>query len=365
MPAEPPIPSSVERLLVVCPSWVGDTIMATPLLRAARRALPRARIIAACRHGLDELLAATPWLDDVIAGETKTVRGMLGLARRLRREGPEAVLLCPNSFRSALLARLCAAPRRVGYRRYGRGPLLTHALRPQPSKAPTPALTWYARLAAYALGLDDIDPRMQLFVADAQRAEAARLLEGVSRPYAVLCPGANKAAKRWPAERFAAVADALAGLGLAAVATGAPGEREVVAEVSRAAAVPVLDLVQRGLGIGSLKAVIADAALCVTNDTGPRHVAAALGTPVVTLFGPTDHRWTTIECPHEQILVAEPFLPEPLVADDHARHCAITRIPVADVLAAAERLLSGRREGAPRRETTNGPAFTAGPPDQK
>ncbi|MHC4590421.1 MAG: glycosyltransferase family 9 protein, partial [Planctomycetota bacterium] len=211
----------------------------------------------------------------------------------------------------------------------------------------------------------DIDPRMQLFVADAQRAEAARLLEGVSRPYAVLCPGANKAAKRWPAERFAAVADALAGLGLAAVATGAPGEREVVAEVSRAAAVPVLDLVQRGLGIGSLKAVIADAALCVTNDTGPRHVAAALGTPVVTLFGPTDHRWTTIECPHEQILVAEPFLPEPLVADDHARHCAITRIPVADVLAAAERLLSGRREGAPRRETTNGPAFTAGPPDQK
>jgi ADP-heptose:LPS heptosyltransferase len=276
--------------------------MATPLLRAARRALPRARIIAACRHGLDELLAATPWLDDVIA---------------------------------------------------------------QPSKAPTPALTWYARLAGWALDLDDIDPRMQLFVADAQRAEAARLLEGVSRPYAVLCPGANKAAKRWPAERFAAVADALAGLGLAAVATGAPGEREVVAEVSRAAAVPVLDLVQRGLGIGSLKAVIADAALCVTNDTGPRHVAAALGTPVVTLFGPTDHRWTTIECPHEQILVAEPFLPEPLVADDHARHCAITRIPVADVLAAAERLLSGRREGAPRRETTNGPAFTAGPPDQK
>jgi heptosyltransferase-2 len=321
--------------------------MATPLLRAARQALPRARIIAACRHGLDELLAGTPWLDEVIAGETKTFRGMVGLARRLRRLAPEAAILLPNSFRSALLARLAGAARRVGYIRYGRSVLLSRGLAPPRPKQPVPALDAYARLAAWALGAE-IDRGMQLFVTDPQRAEAARLLEGVGRPYAVLCPGANKAAKRWPADRFAAVADGLAGFGLAAVATGAPGERDVVAEVARAAAVPVPDLVQRGIGIGSLKAVMADAALCVTNDTGPRHVAAALGAPVVTLFGPTDHRWTTIECPHEQILVAEPFLPEPLVADDHPRDCAITRIPVADVLAAAERLLSASPPPDPR-----------------
>jgi heptosyltransferase-2 len=314
--------------------------MATPLLRAARQALPEARIIAACRRGIDELLAASPWLDAVIAGETKTTRGMLGLARRLRREEPEAALLCPNSFRSALLARLAGAGRRAGYLRYGRSILLSRGLQPPPLKSPVPALGYYRRLGEWALGLGEINPRMELFVADDQRAEAARLLDGVSRPYAVLCPGANKAAKRWPADRFAAVADALARRGLAAVATGAPGERAIVAEVTQAAAAPVRDLVQRRIGIGSLKAVMAGAALCVTNDTGPRHIAAALGTPVVTLFGPTDHRWTTIACPHERILVAEPFLPEALVADDHARHCAITRIPVGDVLAAAEQLLS-------------------------
>jgi heptosyltransferase-2 len=316
--------------------------MATPLLRAAREARPGARIIAACRHGLDELLAGSPWLDDVIAGETKTTRGMFGLARRLRRLEPEAAILLPNSFRSALLARLAGAARRVGYIRYGRSVLLSRGLAAPRPKLPVPALGYYTRLGAWALGTEALDSRMELFVTDDQRAEATRLLEGVGRPYAVLCPGANKAAKRWPAERFAAVADALAGRGLAVAATGAPGERGIVAEVAGAAGAPVCDLAERGVTIGSLKAVVADADLMVTNDTGPRHIAAALGTPVVTLFGPTDHRWTTIECPHERILVADPFLPEPLVADDHARHCVITRIAVADVLGAAEQLLAGR-----------------------
>jgi heptosyltransferase-2 len=314
--------------------------MATPLLRAVREALPQARIIAACRRGLDELLAGSPWLDEVIAGETKTSRGILGLARRLRRLAPEAAILLPNSFRSALLARLAGAGRRVGYIRYGRSVLLSRGLAPPRPKLPVPALGYYARLGAWALGVGEIDRTMQLFVTEAQRTEAARLLEGVPKPYAVLCPGANKAAKRWPPDRYARIADSLSRRGLAIAATGSPGERGIVAEVAGAAGATVCDLADRGITIGSLKAVIADATLMVTNDTGPRHIAAAVGTPVVTLFGPTDHRWTTIECPHERILVADPFLPESLVADDHARHCAITRIPVADVLAAAEQLLS-------------------------
>ena len=202
--------------------------MATPLLRAAREALPQARIIAACRRGLDELLAPSPWLDEVIAGETKTTRGMFGLARRLRRLAPEAAILLPNSFRSALLARLAGSGRRVGYIRYGRSVLLSRGLAPPRPKLPVPALGSYARLGAWALGTEAIDARMELFVTHDQRAEAARLLEGVGRPYAVLCPGANKAAKRWPADRFAAVADALAEL------LADPAARERYAERGRA-----------------------------------------------------------------------------------------------------------------------------------
>jgi heptosyltransferase-2 len=321
--------------------------MATPVLRALRGARPGARIVAACRPGLDALLAGSPWLDAVVVGQSKHAGGLLGLARRLRRERPDAALLLPNSFRSALLARLAGARRRVGYRRYGRSVLLSAGLPPPATRLPVPAVDYYCRLGAWALGVREIEPRMELFVTEADRAEAERHLDGVPRPYAVLCPGASKAAKRWPPQRFAAVADGLAGRGLAVVATGAPDERALVAEVARAAETAVHDLATRGVTMGGLKAVIDGADLCVTNDTGPRHLAAALQTPVVTLFGPTDHRWTSIDCPRERILLAQPFLPETLTADDHPRSCAITRIPVSDVLSAARQLLDASRPAAP------------------
>jgi heptosyltransferase-2 len=335
--------------------------MATPVLRAAREALPGARIIAACRPGIDELLAGSPWLDETVVGETKSLTGIPGLARRLRRQGAEAALLLPNSFRSALIARLAGVPRRVGFRRYGRGPLLSHALEPAASRTPVSTLGFYARLAELAFGCPPIDTRMELGVTEAERIAAGRLLEGVPRPYVVLCPGANKAPKRWPAQRFAAVADALSDRhGVAAVVTGSPGERGLAGEVVAAARHTVHDLVERGITIGGLKAVIDGAQLMVTNDTGPRHIAAALGTPVVTLFGPTDHRWTAIDCPHERLLVADPFLPQELVADDRPRHCLITRIPAADVLSAAERLLAGSPPAAPQERGASPEPTSAG-----
>ena len=104
----------------------------------------------------------------------------------------------------------------------------------------------------------------------------------------------------------------------------------------------VTDLTGRPeLDLGVLKAVIAEAALMVTNDTGPRHIAAALGTPAVVLFGPTDHRWTTLPGSRitERLLLAEPFLPEALTADRHGDSCAIDRISAGDVTEAAAQLL--------------------------
>jgi heptosyltransferase-2 len=162
----------------------------------------------------------------------------------------------------------------------------------------------------------------------------------------LLCPGANKAAKRWPAERFRAVAEGLATKhGLAAVATGSPHEASVVRRLVEGT--PIVDLVQAGVTLGSLKGVAAEAAVMITNDTGPRHIAAALGTPVVCLYGPTDARWTTLEDSTEHRLLAEPFLVEELTADDHPDACDITRIAVGDVIAATAGLLdAGRDQGA-------------------
>jgi heptosyltransferase-2 len=335
-----PLGRDCDRIVILCPTWVGDTVMSTPVLRAVRRHLPEAHVIVAGRTGLLDLLRGAPWYDDLLEIDARGTLGPWRAASVLRQRRPDAVLLLPNSFRSGLVARLSGARRRIGYRRDGRRLLLTHRLDVERSDHPTPTIDYYARLGAFALGVESIDTHPELFTTDEEYEAAERVLEGVVRPFVLIAPGASKPAKRWPAERFAAVADALhERRGLAIAVSGAPNERAVLDAVRSATRTPITDLTSRGLTLGSLKAVIRQAALMMTNDTGPRHIAAALGTPLVTLFGPTDHRWTTLPHARERSLLAEPFLPETLIADRHPKLCAIGRIHVEDVLAAAGSLL--------------------------
>jgi len=326
---------------VIAPSWVGDACMATPAFRALRAARPGARIELTCRPGIDRLLADTPWFDAI---EVDAMRGLAGPFRaglRLRRRRPAEVFLFPNSFRTALAAFVSGAPRRVGFRRDLRGLLLTDGVPPRDRRRPYPTLASYCELVEATLGLAVTDRRPELSVGPADARAAATLLEGVPRPFALLVPGGNRADKRWPAERFAALAEALAERGLAAVATGSPGERPLLAELRGAARVPVVDLSERSFDLGTLKVVVAAARIVVTNDTGPRHLAAAFGVPAVSLFGPTDHRWTTLPGAPERCLLAEPFLPEERMADRHPEACRIGRIALGDVLHATDRLLAG------------------------
>jgi heptosyltransferase-2 len=340
---EGPLSDRVKRLAIVCPSWVGDTVMATPVLRLARQRLPDAEIVVVVRPGLDALLEGTPWVDRMLAVDMRGVAGLLGATRRLRGYKSEAALLLPNSFRSALAVRLSGIGIRVGYDRDLRGSLLTHRVNIDRSERPIPLIEYYRRLCRSAFGFEEMDCQPALFVTQQQAESADSLLQDVKGPFVLLNPGGNKPPKRWPAERFAAVADALRERrGLSACVSGSPAEHSLVRQVVESAASPITNLAARGLTLGTLKAIMQRAALLITNDTGPRHIAAALGTPVVSLFGPTDHRWTTWPSARERILLAEPFLPGQLVADDHPKSCSIERISVADVVFAAERLLEDR-----------------------
>jgi heptosyltransferase-2 len=203
---------------------------------------------------------------------------------------------------------------------------------------------YYAELGAFALGwsADEIGDRMELTVTERERRDADGLLKDVKGDFVLLNPGANRADKRWPADRFGKVAARLIEeKQVQVVVSGSPVERDVLETVVRQAAAvvsgraksraAVVNIGERGVGLGSLKAVIERAKVLITNDTGPRHIAAALSTPVVTLFGPTDHRWTTLNYPK--------FLPDQLIADRHAKACAIDKIAVGDVVAAANELM--------------------------
>lgn len=334
-PTAPP-----RRALIVAPSWVGDATMATPAFRAIKAAWPSTSLALLCRPGIDAVLAGLPMFDAVVVDGLRGALGPLRARRRLRDLGAEAAILFPNSFRAALTVFLARIPRRVGYARDGRSALLTDRV-PSSAERPRSTVGHYCELVERGLGIEVSDRRLGLALTDADREGAARATAEIAGPYAVLVPGGNNPSKRWPPERFAAVADDLrTRRGLAVLVAGAPAEREVIDAIRAAARTTVTDLSSRGLGLGSLKAVIAGAALVVSNDTGPRHIAAAFDVPTVALFGPTDHRWTILPGARERLLVAEPFLPEELVADDRPAFCRIDRIAVEDVLAAAESLLA-------------------------
>ena len=168
--------------------------------------------------------------------------------------------------------------------------------------------------------------------------------------------GGSKRPKRWPTERFVELARRLPSSIDNVLLLGGPDEAGLLATIARDASgtegPAVVDLAARGLGLDSLRGVIERCRIMVTNDTGPRHLAVALGVPTIAIFGPTDHRWTTLPGARERVIVAQPFLPEALVADDHPNACAVDRIPVADVLHAVQEAID---EPAPGNEVSSSP----------
>lgn len=327
--------------------------MATPALRLLRSTLPGAFIGGLVRPGMDELLAGTDFFDELHVDRARGVMGPKLVANKLRPRRYDAAALLTNSFSTALVTRLAFIPRRIGYDRDGRGMLLTERLKadkgPDGRWACVPAVEYYLRVVRAVLGDErGASPRLELATTEAQEREGDRILRaagiGEGERFAVINPGANDAAKRWPAERFGEVAAWLVReRGLKVLVNGSPGEREVVDAVVAAAGGPggVASLTALGVTIGSLKAIVRRAALMVTNDTGPRHIAAAFGVPAVTLFGPTDPRWTTLPpsgSPRADV-VADPDLPPDQIADDHPERCRIDRIALERVIRAVEGVL--------------------------
>lgn len=355
----PAIGPATGGIVVVMPTWLGDIVMATAALGRLRRAAAGARITAVVPPGMDTVLGGSDAVDEVLAIDGKGPAGPLRTAAAIRRTGADAVVLLPNSPRSAIAAALSGRRIRVGTPAGGRGVLLSHRVPPPgiAAGAPVPAVVHYDRIIAFALGEEPwplegpeaIRLRPSLQLRDADRLAAERVLgEHAGRSVLLLVPGGNRASKRWPAERFAAVARRLRETrGLLPVVTGSPGERDLCREIAAAIGPPVVDAAASGGGLAAVKGLVAAARLVVSNDTGPRHLAAGLGTPAVVLFGPTDHRWTSLPGVRETILLAEPFLPESLVADRHAARCRIDRIPVSDVLHAAEHELASAATASP------------------
>ena len=258
--------------------------MSLPVLRALRRGSPNGRLAVLARNGPGAIYRAEGSADAVLPRSS-----FLGDVAAVRRGRFDEVWLLPNSYRAALIAAASGAPRRIGYATERRGWLLTGALPPPPGTEHQ-LRDYDALLEKNGVAPDPDPPRLPLPAAALGRARESLDRAGTPRdqPFVALCPGSAFAqTKRWPAERFAGVADTLAERGLGAAVLVGPGEEDLGVSVASAAR-------SRPAVLGAeldpveLAAAISLARAAVTNDSGPMHLAGAVGTPVVALFGPTD-----------------------------------------------------------------------------
>jgi len=285
--------------LVFAPNWIGDAVMSLPVLRALRRSHPGDRLAVLARPGPGAVYRAEGSADEVLG------RGrFLADARAARAGAFDEVWLLPNSFRAALLALLSGAPRRLGYATDRRGPLLTDALPPPPQTAHQ--LRDYDALLRHGGVPPDLDPpALPIPPAASERARAALAAASVPESFVALCPGSATAPeKRWPAARYAELAGVLATRGVPCVVAVGPSERELARTVSAASPVP-LPAIGADLVPIELAAVLARARAVVSNDSGPAHLAAAVGTPTVVFFGPTNPGRTAPVPSKEPVRVVE------------------------------------------------------------
>jgi heptosyltransferase-2 len=283
--------SGVKRLLVFAPNWLGDAIMALPAIADLRRGLPEAMIDVAARPAVAPLFTLVAGIGRVVVlSHRSTVTR--DFAADLQGDGYDAALLLPNSFQSALTAWRAGIPARWGYRTDLRSPLLTNAVT-RPGVVHQAA---YYQHLTQSLGFErgPLEPRIE--VGDDLRRAGADLLKesgwDPSLPLVALAPGAAYgSAKRWPAASFAAVADGLAGDGIATVLVGSAGDRAAGGEVLAAARSAPLNLIGR-TDLPGLGGVLANCRGLVSNDSGAMHFASAAGVRVTAMFGPTEE-WAT------------------------------------------------------------------------
>ena len=313
------LPQSTSQVAILAPNWLGDVALALPSLRTLVLARPETTFHVVGRPPLGELvdLLNCPRIKHHECAKNNRQRRQL-----LQSIHPDAVIMFTGSFRSAWVARGLGRIR-LGTRTEGRGWLLTDTISRGTSR-PRATSELYADLVEVAVGKRPRPP--QSLISEDPKT---------TRSGIVLVPGASRENKRWPESRFVQLGQKLQGIGHAITLLGSPEEHHRLRDMSNQILHAQVVCEPR---LHAAFSAIQHAAVVVGNDTGPRHLATLFGTPCVSLFGPTDIRWTP-PAANEHALRAQPFAPGELIADDQPAAFAIDRIPTGDVLFTVQRIL--------------------------
>jgi len=333
----------LQTILVRATNWIGDAVMTTPALAALRSHYPQAHIVLLANPLVAQLFSYHPAVDEVLIydkkGEHRGWRGRLRLCAQLRARRFDAAILLQNAIEAALIAAGAFIPRRAGYVTDGRRLLLNY---PVPVTAADRRLHhsdyYLTLLHRLGIGSNEGKGALQLACSDDELAWARQRL-GSDNVIAINPGAAYGSAKRWLPERFAAVADELARrYDAAIVLTGGPAEVEIGRDIAAAMTGPVINTIAT-TSVRQMMALLACSRLLVTNDSGPMHVAAAFGVPIVAVFGPTDHTTTSPLAANVRIVRKATDCAPCLLRQCPEDHRCMTAISAADVIAAAAELL--------------------------
>jgi lipopolysaccharide heptosyltransferase II len=342
--------SEIKRVVVRGTNWVGDSVMTVPALRALRRVMPEAKITLVVRPSAEGIFADIDFIDQLLIYDRRSAFSIIPQVREWRRRQFDLAVLFQNAFEAALIPFLAGVPLRLGYATESRQALLTHPLALPDWRSSRHEVFYYlyliTALEQLLFGTSTIcetTPDPSLNVSDTRKAQAEELLRAygvrAGEPVIALCPGSiNSRAKRWPAEAYAALGDRLIDSQRQVLLIGSADEADVTNEVTnRMRHTPVV--LTGKTSLDQITAVLSLVDLVVTNDTGPAHIAAALGRPTLVIFGPTNPLTTRPFAPEAEILRHPPDCAPCMLRDCPIDHRCMTAITVDEVFEHSHALL--------------------------
>lgn len=334
------------RIMIRATNWVGDAIMSLPALRAVRSKFPDAQLAVVARPYVADLYRGQGICDELIPYDTNGKHhgwhGREALAAELRSRRFDLTLLLQNAFDAAWLTWRARIPQRIGYALDFRSTLLTKAVPvPKPGEIPSHEKFYYLELLRRIGWIDNLpdDPHIALQLPDSARHQAMQTLveAGARRNARRIAVGAGASygsAKCWPPDRFAkALNEFLSHQDVDVILFGTAEESSVSAAISTELRRPATDLTGKTT-IADLPALLSQCHLFLGNDSGAMHVAAAVGLPIVGVFGPTDPCGTAPVTHHSTIVQQRPYCSPCFLRRCPTDHRCMTDISPEMVLAA-------------------------------
>ena len=345
-----PALQSIDSLVVRCPNWVGDIVMATPVFQCLRSNFPRATITALLRPYAKGILEDSPWFNFIVDCQDKNFKGLEVIRNTFSQTKPQMGLLLPNTTHSYLTFKYAGIPLVYGYKRnlrkfflQGPKPIVENG-----KYKPMPMQDYYLELCRF-LELDLPDhPKPKLYISDRLQGEANARLHNYGIQHGDLVIGLNPGAsfgssKCWPAEHFSKLTELLtAKYNCKFLLFAGPGEEEIAAAIVETSSVDIINTARDKIDLAKLKPLIKRCNLLITNDTGPRHYAVAFDVPHIVLMGPTSPIYTESNLEHSVVMQKDlACIPCHKKACPLGHHACMRELTPSDVFKACQSSLNG------------------------